>query len=211
MKRSLIAACLVIAGVLAWFVGFQGTETPRISDAAQVNGQLNFPAAGISFRPPDGWYILSAQESARIMQNVDSGSDELDEMLRSPDPTLLIRVARDKTTLGVNPAISINLYPGEISDFEAAFDTLLPVLRQTSDFELLEGPVADPLGPFEAQRIRYKFSAQSSGVRLEVTEVLWLVPRGLQYLVVSSGAATEDAAELLPVLIKSARSLDLLN
>ncbi|MEM7508897.1 MAG: hypothetical protein AAF415_19380 [Pseudomonadota bacterium] len=215
MNKIVAVGLIAIVTGLVWYAilsqnsgPFLTGSEPGESTAAPHSGKLAFDAIGVAITPPEGWHILSLGEVARLSNTVDTGSAELNAQFHSPDPSLLATVARDKITRGVNPAITLNYHPGEIVDFQLAFARVSEVLGQMPEFEPLEGPVSDPLGPFDAQYMHYRIAVLSNGIQLDIEEILWLVPMGDHYLTVSVGADVAEAPDLLPTLRRAAHSLE---
>lgn len=207
MKKVLIGVAVVVAiGVAGLFANnvYRGQNVAK----APALGTLRFVDTGVAITPPQDWHIMSAGEFTRMMQDFDTGSSEIDRRMRSADPSLPVTVARDSVSRGVNPAISLNYHRGRIEDLAEAFDRVIALLEQTSDFELIQPPLPDQLGPFDAQFMRYRYTALSSGIRLSLQETLWLVPMGDHYLTVSTGADVDEDPAIFELLREAAHSLE---
>lgn len=215
MKKIVAVGLIAVVTGLVWYALLSQNSDPTLlgsapeeSAATPHSGKLSFAEIGVAFTPPEDWHIVSVGEVARLNNTIDTGSADMNQVFHAPDPSLLVTVARDRVTRGVNPAITLNYHPGEIADFGAAFARVSSLLGQMQDYELVAGPASDPLGPFDAQYMHYRYSLVSNGIRLSLEEMLWLVPMGENYLTVSVGTDISEAEAFLGVLREAAHTLE---
>lgn len=157
--------------------------------------RFKFRKLGFAIDGPPGWVVLSRQDFRSIVKSNDFGSTTVNDRLRGPDPRRLLSVARARRPDGVQPGLHLVYEKGSIADPLAYLDRLITFLgRNITGFKRLSAPSAVKLGPFSAGMASYRYTALSNGAKLEIHDVIWIVPMGDHVLTISGGTAPNDAA-----------------
>ena len=175
---------------------------------------FTFKNAGFAFEAPDGWHIGSQQGIEALIKDKSFGSDVLNKAVKQGVGRLLIITQNPiNQTVGVNPGIFVDRHPGRVVDINAGLQNIRKFMIQNMNgWNQVGNFKFQKVGEFESGLIQYSYEVlQPQKPKLEVVEMLWLIPQDNHYITISSGFSPEDRNKIEPIITNSVSTLRKLN